>query len=70
MLCLHMAQFMGDGECSAESIVLADAAAPVWITHRPQLSKSLKKQEQRGSPHYNSPTWNTSLSTCEVHISS
>lgn len=37
-----MAKFMGDGECSAESIVLADAAAPVWITHRPQLSKSLK----------------------------
>lgn len=41
MLCLHMAKFMGDGECGAETIVLADAATPVWITHRPQLCKSL-----------------------------
>lgn len=47
MLCLHMAKFMGDGECSAESIVLADAAAPVWITHCPQLCKSLKIRKKR-----------------------
>lgn len=41
MLCLHMAKFMGDGECSAQAVVLADATAPVRITHRPQLCKSL-----------------------------
>lgn len=40
MLYLHMAKFMGNGECSAQSIVLANAAAPVWITHGPQLCKS------------------------------
>lgn len=37
---LHMAKLMGDGECSAESIVLTDAAAPVRITNRSQLCKS------------------------------
>lgn len=31
---------MGNSEGGAESIVLTDAAAPVWITHRPQLCKS------------------------------
>lgn len=40
MLCLHMAEFVGNGEGGAESVVLTDAAAPVWITHRPQLCKS------------------------------
>ena len=40
MLYLHMAKFMGDGERSAQSVVLADAAAPVWITHCAQLGKS------------------------------
>lgn len=38
--CLHMAKFMGDSEGSAESIVLADAAASVWVTNCPQLCKS------------------------------
>lgn len=37
---LHMAKFMGNSEGSAEPIVLTDAAAPVRITHRPQLCKS------------------------------
>lgn len=41
MLCLHMAKFMGDGKCSAQAVILADAAAPIRVTHRPQLSKSL-----------------------------
>lgn len=40
-----MAKFMGNSECSAESIVLADAAAPVWITHCPQLGKSLNQDK-------------------------
>lgn len=39
-----MAKFVGDSECCAESIVLADAAAPVWITHCSQFCKALKKE--------------------------
>ena len=31
---------MGDGEGSAESVVLTDAAAPVRITHSTQLCKA------------------------------
>lgn len=45
LLYSHMAQLMGDGKRSAESIVLTDAAAPVRITHRPQLRKSCITQE-------------------------
>lgn len=37
---LHMAEFVGNGEGSAQAVVLADAAAPVWIAHRPQLCKA------------------------------
>lgn len=40
MLGLHVAKFMGNGERRAESVVLADAAAPVRVAHRPQLSKA------------------------------
>lgn len=46
MLCLHMAKFMGDGEGSAESIVLTYAAAPVWITYCTQLCKSYKTRRK------------------------
>ena len=35
-----MAKLMGDGEGSTESVVLTDAAAPVWITHSTQLCKA------------------------------
>lgn len=40
-----MAQFMGDGEGSAEPVVLTDAAAPVRITHRPQLGEPCVARE-------------------------
>lgn len=40
MLYSHMAKFMSNSESSAESIVLTDAAAPVWIAHCAQLCKS------------------------------
>lgn len=35
-----MAQLVGDGEGRAQSIVLADAAAPVRIAHGPQLGQA------------------------------
>lgn len=37
---LHVAQLVGDGEGGAQPVVLADAAAPVWIAHRPQLGQA------------------------------
>lgn len=37
---LHVAQLVGDGEGGAQSVVLADAAASVWIAHRPQLGQA------------------------------
>lgn len=40
-----MAQFVGDGEGGAEPVVLTDAAAPVRITHRPQLGEPCAAQE-------------------------
>lgn len=35
-----MAQLVGDGEGGAQSVVLADAAAPVRIANRPQLGQA------------------------------
>lgn len=60
--CLHMAKFMGDGECSAESIVLADTAAPVGIAHRPQLRKSFKQKKETFKFSFN----NTFQNDCSI----
>lgn len=37
---LHVAQLVGDGKGGAQPVVLADAAAPVRIAHRPQLGQA------------------------------
>lgn len=37
---LHVAQLVGDGEGGAQSVVFADAAAPVRIANRPQLGQA------------------------------
>lgn len=49
---LHMAKLMGDGECSTQSIILTDAATPVWIAHCSQFCKS----------------WNTNLTLVVLNL--
>lgn len=39
---LHMAQLVSDGEGGAESVLFADGAAPVRVTHGPQLRQPWK----------------------------
>ena len=39
---LHMPQLMSDCEGGANSILLADGAAPVLVAHGPQLRKPCK----------------------------
>jgi len=41
-----VAKLMGDGEGGAESVVLADAAAPVRITHGAQLGQTWRSGHQ------------------------